>query len=678
MLNTQISKAIKTTGKHLKLLEKLGIKTVEDFINYFPRDYTDASEVTKLAYLKINQLTTFKGTIINIESSRTKNGKFIIKAVFKDDTGMIEIIWFNQPYITRVLRKGSEIFISGKAKIAGGHMILSSPTFEIVKQEQIHTARIIPIYHETGGISSKWIREKLKPILESEIQNIEEYLPEEIIQKFGLISIKEAIYQIHFPKDESTIGKAVKRLGFDELLLIHLKSLIAKYKNQKASAGTSKSIKINYETIKSFLKTLPFELTKAQKLTLTEILKDMERPHPMARLLQGDVGSGKTIVAGIAAFAAIKQGYQTVFMAPTEILAKQHSKTFEKFFKPQGIKIELLIGSTSSKTKKEILEKLKKGEINLIIGTHALIQKEVKFKNLGLAIIDEQHRFGVLQREILNSHGFPHTLNLSATPIPRTLALTIYGDQDLSIIDEMPPGRKIIATHIVPENKRKDAYNWIRRQIKEKKTQVFIICPLIDESDKIEIKTVNEEYRYLANDIFPDLEVSFIHGKLSQDDKDRIMNDFQENRINILVSTSIIEVGIDVPNASIMIIEGSERFGLSQLHQFRGRIGRGEQQSYCFLFTNAKSEDGVKRLNAMTKFHSGFKLAEIDLSIRGPGEIFGVRQSGIPDLKVASLTDSVLISKVHETATILMSNDPELLKFPKLKEKLKKLSEIQN
>ncbi|KKR06968.1 MAG: ATP-dependent DNA helicase RecG, ATP-dependent DNA helicase RecG [Candidatus Peregrinibacteria bacterium GW2011_GWC2_39_14] len=678
MLNTQISKAIRTTGKHLKLLEKLRIKTVEDFINYFPRDYTDASEVTKLAYLKINQLATFKGTILNIESSRTKNGKFITQAVFKDDTGVIEVIWFNQSYITKVMRKGSEVFLSGKPKIAGGHLTLSSPTFEPVRQEQIHTARIIPVYHGTEGISSKWIREKLKPILESEIQNIEEYLPEEIIQKFSLISIKEAIYQIHFPKDESIIGKAIKRLGFDELLLIHLKSLIAKYKNKKASTSIAKSINIDYEAVKSFLKTLPFELTNAQKLTLAEILKDMEKPHPMARLLQGDVGSGKTIVAGIAAFAVIKQGYQTAFMAPTEILAKQHLKTFEKFFKQHGIKIELLIGSTKNKEKKEILEKLKKGEINLIIGTHALIQKEVKFKNLGLAIIDEQHRFGVLQREVLNSHGFPHTLNLSATPIPRTLALTIYGDQDLSIIDEMPPGRKIIATHIVPENKRKDAYNWIRKQIKEKQTQVFIICPLIDESDKLEIKAVNEEYRYLANNIFPDLEVSFIHGKLSQDDKDRIMNDFQANRINILVSTSIIEVGIDVPNATVMIIEGAEKFGLSQLHQFRGRIGRGEQQSYCFLFANTKSEDGVKRLNAMTKFHSGFKLAEIDLSIRGPGEIFGVRQSGIPDLKVASLTDSVLISKVHETATILMSNDPELSKFPKLKEKIEKFSEIQN
>jgi len=676
MLESKIGEIINTTGKHIKLLEKLGIKTLGDFINYFPRTYSDSSEIIQIAYAKINQLGTFKGRISNIKNTISKNKKILTKAIFSDETGAIEVIWFNQPFIKNILREGSMIYLYGKPKIHNGHLIFSNPSYEEMKFEQLHTARIIPVYHETEGISSKWIREKMHIALKKALPFIEEYLPENIIKKYNLMPLQTAIKEIHFPKNESSILSARLRLGFDELLFIHLKSLMSKFKTRKMAQGKSKAIKVDYEHIKKFIARLPFTLTKAQKISTAEILKDMQKPFPMSRLMQGDVGSGKTIVAIIAAFAAIENGFQAAFLAPTEILAQQHYITIKNILEPWQIKCAILTGSTLKKERTDILSKLTSGEIHIIVGTHALIQPDIKFHNLGLAVIDEQHKFGVRQREILNSHGNPHVLNLSATPIPRTLALTIYGDQDLSIIDEMPPGRKTVITRIVPESKRSDAYNWIRSQIKEKKQQAFIICPLIDESDKLELKAVEKEYKHLANDIFPELKVGFIHGRMPQQDKNKIMEDFRTNKINILVSTSVIEVGIDVKNANIMIIEGAERFGLAQLHQFRGRIGRGDQQAYCLLFINTYSEQGIRRLHAMTRFHSGFKLAEIDLSMRGPGEVFGVRQSGIPDLKMANLTDNKLIAKVHEAAEEIIKTDPELLNFPKLKNKILKFAEI--
>lgn len=675
-LDSPIKKVIRTTGRHLRLLEKLNIKTAGDLINYFPRSYSDSSEVIELAYAKINQLSTFKGRISSITNIRTKTGKILTKAVFSDKSGMIEVVWFNQPFITRILKEGSVIFLSGKPKIINHRLTLSNPSYEQVKPEQLHTARIIPIYHETEGLSSKWLREKIAAVLEPAIQEIEEYLPETIIRKYNLMPIKQAYKEIHFPQNEFTIDSARKRLGFDELLFIHIKSLLSKQKTISRTINTSRAINVNYDEIKRFIAGLAFMLTKAQKISTAQILRDMQKDFPMSRLMQGDVGCGKTVVAAIAAFAAIKDKWQAVFMAPTEILANQHNKTLRKLLEPHRIVCELLTGSTSAKERRKISQGLTNGDIHLIIGTHALIQPNIKFRHLGLAVIDEQHKFGVRQREILNSHGYPHVLNLSATPIPRTLALTIYGDQDLSIIDEMPPGRKQIITRIVPESKRADAYNWIRKQIQQRNEQAFVICPLIDESDKLELKAVEKEYERLTNVVFPDLSVSFVHGRLSQENKDKIMDDFKANRINILVSTSVIEVGIDIPNATIMIIEGAERFGLAQLHQFRGRIGRGESQSYCFLFTNTWSEQGIRRLHSLTRFHSGFKLAEIDLSMRGPGEFFGVKQSGIPDLKLASLTDSHLIAQVHEAAKELMAANPDLNNFPKLKNRIGQFSDI--
>lgn len=395
----------------------------------------------------------------------------------------------------------------------------------------------------------------------------------------------------------------------------------------------------------------------------------------MSRLVQGDVGSGKTVVAGAVMLNAIKHGYQTALMAPTEILARQHYQTLFKLFSPFGINIQFIAGSTVQSQKEQIANDLKTGTIDAVVGTHALIQENIGFKNLGLAVIDEQHRFGVKQRDILKSNGSPHLLSLSATPIPRTLAMTLYGDQDLSVIDEMPKGRQQIITRIVPEKKRMDAYHWIEEQIKSGR-QAFVICPLIDESDVLEVKSAIQEFEYLQEHIFPKLKLGLLHGKMKAKEKDEIMELFKQNMINILVSTSVIEVGIDIPNATIMMIEGADRFGLSQLHQFRGRVGRGEHQSYCFLFTDKKSDEGKKRLQAMVDHSSGFKLAEIDLSLRGPGEIYGVKQSGIPDLKMASLTDSITINLAREAAKKLIDQDPQLSNYPKLKEKVKEMEEV--
>ncbi len=573
-----------------------------------------------------------------------------------------------------MLRNGQKLILSGKAVFKFGKVSLQNPVYEEIKSELMHSGRIVPVYHQTEGINSKWIREKLKPLIDEWSKLLVDYLPESIRNQYRLIPYDQAVREVHFPTEEKLLSSAKYRLSFDELFLLQLKALQKKWHWQNVEQHQQKPIPFTTET-KTLLEALPFELTDAQKKSVNEILNDLNKPYPMSRLLQGDVGSGKTIVAGIAIFNAIKAGYQVALMAPTEILAKQHYKTLYQLLQPYSLNIKFISGSINQKLKKEILNQISSGTVDLMIGTHSLIQEGVEFKKLGLAVIDEQHRFGVKQREILRLNGHPHILNLSATPIPRTLAMTIYGDQDLSIIDQMPKGRLPIITRVVPESKRKDAYLWIENQIL-KGRQAFVICPLIDESDTLEITSAIQEHQRLAAEIFPNLRVGLLHGKMKSDQKEQIMKEFSENKINILVSTSVIEVGIDVPNASIMLIEGADRFGLSQLHQFRGRVGRGEHQSYCFLFPKNKSEESRIRLSAMQNYSSGFKLAEIDLQLRGPGEIFGIRQSGIPDLKMASLTDSETIALAREAASEIIDKDQKLLQYPLLQEKLAELQDI--
>jgi ATP-dependent DNA helicase RecG len=677
MLNKSLSKVLRTTSRHLGRLELLGVKTVRDFLLYFPRTYNDTREFTKISEIRTDEVSTIKGKLTSLFNIRTKNGKKMTRGVITDETGSVGVVWFNQPHLTRMLPRNSDIILSGKTKFGFGKITLQGPSYELIKkeEEQIHSGRIVPVYHETEGINSKWMREKLKPLVDNWVDLFEEYLPEGIIKEHNLIDYKTAIRSVHFPDEPELLEKSKERLAFDELFLLQLKVLQKKWYWQNINKEDPKNIKTNEEVIKDCTDNLPFTLTNAQNRTLKEILDDLEKPYPMSRLLQGDVGSGKTIVAALATLSVVKNDYQVAIMAPTEILAKQHYAGFIETLKAYSLNIQFIAGSTTKKEKENVIRQMKTGTVDIIIGTHALIQDGIGFKKLGLAIIDEQHRFGVKQRETLKSFGSPHLLAMTATPIPRTLAITVYGDQDLSIIDELPKGRQKIITRLVPEKKRIEAYRWIEDQV-NKGRQAFIICPLIDESDVLEVKSVLKEYAYLSEHIYPNLKVGLLHGKLKQEEKDKIMGDFNDNNIHILVSTSVIEVGIDIPNASIMLIEGSERFGLSQLHQFRGRVGRGEHQSYCFLFTNSLSEEGTTRMKAMEKHTCGFKLSEIDLEIRGPGEIYGLRQSGIPDLKMASLTDSVNIEKARKSAQKITNKDPELKNFPKLLEKIMGSEEI--
>lgn len=650
------------------------MSTIEDLLLFFPRTYEDKSTYRPIAEIRTDEVNNIKGKLTQVFHRKTKTGKAMTRAVLVDESASVEVLWFNQPYLKQVLFNGKNLIISGKAKFSYGKTSILNPTFEEFKQEQIHTGRIIPIYHQTEGITSKWIREKLKPLISEWVKQLNEYMPEEIRKKYGLIGYAEAVKEVHFPSGEEELTTAKFRLSFDELFILQLKALQKKWYWQNVEKHNQKPILRDPE-LKTFIKNLPFELTGAQQRTLEEILSDLEKPYPMSRLVQGDVGSGKTVVAATAIFNAFKAGYQCTLMAPTEILAKQHYATLFKLLQPLGMNIQFMSGSTTTSQKKDIITQLKTGTIDLIVGTHALIQEGVGFKNLGLAVIDEQHRFGVKQRDILKSNGNPHLLSLSATPIPRTLAMTLYGDQDISVIDEMPKGRQEIITRLVPEKKRIDAYRWIENQVM-KGRQAFVICPLIDESDTLEVKSAIQEYEHLQENVFPELKVGLLHGKMKSDEKATIMEQFKENNINVLVSTSVIEVGIDVPNATIMTIEGADRFGLSQLHQFRGRVGRGEHQSYCFLFPKNYSQDSQTRLGAMVNHSSGFKLAEIDLQLRGPGEIFGVRQSGIPDLKMASLTDSKTISLAREAAQEIINKDPHLNTYPTLQARIAALQEV--
>lgn len=670
---TSLSKILATTKPHLQRLEQVGVSNLGDFLQYFPRTYTDQSNLIKISEIRTDQVNTIKGTLSQLIELKTKFGKKLIKAKLTDSSGSVDVIWFNQPFLKRILHNGQQIILSGKAKFEMGKITLLGPDYEAVQSNQLHTARIVPIYHETEGLNSKWIREKLHPLLKYAPKLFPEYLPKEITDFYRLIPYSEAIIETHFPVSIEKLELAKARLAFDELFLLQLKALQKKWTWQKKNNKANLSLPKHSELL-NFQEKLPFELTNAQKKSLEEIFTDLEKDYPMSRLLQGDVGSGKTIVAALAIFNTLKHNFQAALMAPTEILAEQHFQGISQLFKEQPFNIQFLSGSLKSSEKKTIQDALANGQIDLIIGTHALIQENIKFNRLGLAVIDEQHRFGVEQRSLLKSHGKPHLLSLSATPIPRTLAMTIYGDQDLSIIDEMPKGRLPIVTRIVPEKKRKDAYLWIADRVKTGR-QAFVVCPLIDESDSLELKSVTSEYENLQH-IFPDFKIGLLHGKLKSEEKEEVMAKFKDNYYQIIVSTSVVEVGIDVPNATIMMIEGAERFGLSQLHQFRGRVGRGQHQSYCFLFMQNESQTALRRLKAMVTHTSGFKLSEIDLELRGPGQIHGIRQSGIPDLKMASLSDSITISKAREAAQKIIDIDPEFKKFPQLAQKLEEMNKI--
>ncbi len=678
-----------------KKLKKLKIKTVGELLFHFPYRYEDLSNIINISQAKLGEKICVQGKILEIESNRSwKKRMSLTHAVIEDKTGAVKATWFNQPFLAKTFKKGDEICLSGELVFGTGEAYLDNPIYEKIHKETgpTHTGRIVPIYPETVGLSSRWLRYILKPLLTKFKDKIPETLPDKTIKEHKLLSLNKALWQIHFPDSLKLAQEAQARFSFEELFLM---GLVVLRERMKLAREKAYSVPFDLELVKKMVNSLPFKLTDSQRKSIWQILKDMEKPQPMNRLLEGDVGSGKTIVAAIATLLAAKSGCQIAFMAPTEILAKQHFQEITRLLFDFKVDIGILTGKTDQwRSKKlrnqsieisrqKILKKTVEGEIDILIGTHALIQDKVKFKNLALVILDEQHRFGVKQRAklVTSREKIPHLLSMTATPIPRTLSLTIYGDLDLSLIKELPKGRKKIITKIVSPAKRQEIYEFIRKEI-SKKRQAFVICPRIEQNDEQNIKdgkkpsswagvkAVEEEYEKLSKKIFPDLEIAIIHGKIATKEKDRIMQKFQRGKIDILVSTSVVEVGVDIPNATVMMIEGSERFGLAQLHQLRGRVGRSEHQSFCFLFADSYSIKTRQRLKALITCENGFALAEKDLEIRGPGDFSGTRQWGLPDLAMKALSNLALIEKTRQAAKEILEEDPLLKKYPLLVRRL--------
>jgi ATP-dependent DNA helicase RecG len=651
-------------------LRRLDISTVGDLLYHFPHRYDDYSTLKPINQLEYGEEVTIVGTIWETRTRKGRGGAEIVTSVVADASGTIEAVWFNQPYLVRQLRAGRRIVLSGKVDEFLGRFTLQSPVWEPLERELIHTGRLVPIYPLTRGVTSRWMRRMTKRVVDHWAPRLEDHLPEAIRQRAGLMDLPTAIRQIHFPDSQQSAEAARRRLSFDEFFFIQLGML---RQRQQWRDQPGMPIPVDQSAKQAFLKSLPFELTGAQQRSVEQILHDITQPHPMSRLLQGDVGSGKTVVATAAMLMAMAAGKQAALMAPTEVLAEQHYQTVSKLLEDSAAwgldhpaSVVLLTGSLSRVERRKVYTALASGQANLVVGTHALIQRHVTFQDLALVVIDEQHRFGVEQRSALRGKGgYPHTLVMSATPIPRSLALTIYGDLDISVVDELPPGRQEIETRWLLPRERERAYSFLRGQI-EQGHQAFILYPLVEESDKVEARSAVEESGRLRRDVFPDLKVDLLHGRLKSKEKDVVMDRFRRGETDVLVSTSVIEVGIDVPNATVMLIEGADRFGLAQLHQFRGRVGRGEHRSYCLLLSDTASPDDPQtrttweRLAAIEKTQDGFLLAEKDLELRGPGDFFGVRQSGLPTLRLASLSNVQVLEQARAEAKAVFQHDPTL------------------
>jgi len=641
--------------------ERLGIDTLKDLFYHVPARYLDYSNVTTINKLRANEVATIHAKIVSLKNIYSKRGRKMQIGSVDDSTGKIMVVWFNQPFLIKTLYPGRLISLSGKVGFFSRKLCLSSPDYELLVEEDdatMHTGRLVPVYPETSGLSSRWIRRKMKDAYDE--LTIKEFLSDEILQKNKLIHFKEAIENVHFPEnlEEAEIGR--KRLAFNELLNLELKSLIRKLNWDKNKVAHK--LQVDEKSVKAFIDSLPFTLTKSQTKVIGEILDDLKSGIPMNRLLEGDVGSGKTVVAAVGMFAAFASGFQSAIMAPTQILAAQHYQTLKKIFEKYKVRISLVTGTT---------KKIETGRSDIIVGTHSLIHDKINLENVAFIVIDEQHRFGVEQRKhLIKKSGIPHVLTMTATPIPRTVALTAYGDMDLSVLTDMPAGRQKVTTWVVPERKRTGAYGWIEKQIKAEKCQAFIVCPLIEDSETetlADVKSVTSEFAHLKS-VFPNLRLGLLHGRLKPVEKDLVLESFKKGSLDILVTTPVVEVGIDIPNATIMLIEASERFGLAALHQLRGRVGRGHKQSYCLLFTNFHSGRAYMRLKAMEVTYSGFELSELDLKLRGPGEIFGTAQSGFPELKIADWSNYDLIKAAKEAAVTIIKNQK---KFPNIIPQLK-------
>ncbi len=644
-----------------RLLGLIGVRRVGDLLTILPRRYMDYSREYPIAHAFYGSEGTVKGTVRSIEDRPLPNKRHLVTAEIADETGTLTATWFS-PYIAKVLYPGTQVVLSGTFGQRRGKLVLEGPEWERLDADLLHTGRIVPIYALTKGLNQKQLRGYVAAALDACAERLPEFVPPGVRARAKLLPLVEATRAIHFPPDDATLERARRRLGFDEFFLLQLGMQRRKREWQTGAPGHQ--FAVDEAAVGRFVAALPFALTGAQRRTLADIFADMRRPVAMSRLVQGDVGSGKTVVAAAAMLAAVAENFQAALMAPTAILAEQHARTLERLYGalPEGERpqVRLLIGSTGAKERRAIAAGLLDGTIDILVGTQAIIQGGVEFARLGFATVDEQHRFGVVQRATLRAKGHnPDLLVMTATPIPRSLALTLHGDLDVSVIDELPPGRQAIVTRAAGPDDRPREYAAIREEVRAGR-QAFVICPLVEESDQIEAKAATEEWERLRTEVFPDLRVALLHGRMRPAEKDRIMAEFRAREHDILVSTAVIEVGIDIPNATIMLIEGANRFGLSQLHQFRGRVGRGAAQSYCILVADEASRDAQSRLEAMVETQDGFVLAQKDLEMRGPGEFLGTRQSGLPDLQVAQLADVRLLETARREAETILDADPDL------------------
>lgn len=656
-----------------RFFEKLGIEHVRDILYTFPRRYDDFSNVTKVKDLEVGKTYTVKGKVVSVKTSWGFYGRRKTLRIFvdiEDDTGVINVTWYNLKFLAKQLQEGTELYIAGKvepSKNKSTQFSMRSPVIEFVNKQgdQTHTGRITPVYPETHGVSSRFIRYQVKNLLPL-LQALPEYIPEDIRKRHKLLEIHKAIQTTHFPENTKQLEEAQRRLRFDELFFLQLAALV---RRQHLKTEPSFPLKISSKELASAINELPFKLTGAQSTAIKEVISEMKKSKPMNRLLQGDVGAGKSAIAMIATKLTLDQGYKVIYLAPTEILARQQAESFREQLGRK--RVSLLIGALTSKQKRSIKQKLTKDEPVCVVGTHALLQEDVKAEDVALVIVDEQHRFGVAQRKALrqvNNKKVPHLLSMTATPIPRTLNLTVYGDLDVSILDELPKGRKPVKTKIVAPEQRDKAILHTLEELHNGK-QAYVIAPLVEQSDKLEAKSAKEAYEEMKH-LFPGVAVGLVHGQMPADEKESVMKNFAAGAIQLLVSTAVVEVGVNVPNATIMIIEGAERFGLAQLHQFRGRVGRGEDQSFCYLFPTSDASADSQRLQILEQTNDGFVIAEKDLKLRGPGEIYGASQSGFGDLKVASLLDYPTIKIARQEAEEILKQDPELKDYPLLKGKV--------
>lgn len=653
----------------------LGIATVGDLINHYPRRYEDYSEISSIASLQPGKVT-LAAEIKQVGGRYVRRGMHITEAVASDDTGSVRLVWFNQPYRPTSLKSGQQYYISGDFQLRRQRFVITNPSVELVSDLPVNTARILPVYRETKNLNSRQIRAAVaeaRPVISA----LHENLPDWIVRDQSLTSHAQALRALHLPESGDDLSAARKRLGFEEVFSLTLASLLNKQENQ-----TEPALRVTFreQLAKDFVKHLPFELTDAQRRTIWQIYQDMGRPEPMNRLVEGDVGAGKTVVAAMAAIMVLAHDMQVALMAPTELLARQHADTLHSLLKPLGYEksVGLLVGSMTQTQKTVSRKKIATGETGFIVGTHALIQEKVDMSRLALVIIDEQHRFGVEQRKTLMAKAghMPHVLSLTATPIPRSLALTLYGELDISLLDQKPAGRKPVSTEIVPPSGRDKLYGRIDKEV-EAGRQVFVVCPLITESDAFEARSADQVYEQLSQHEFKRRRVGLLHGKMKAADKQAVMEKFVTGKLDVLVSTTVIEVGVDVPNATVMVIESAERFGLAQLHQLRGRVGRGQTQAHCFLMLS-DSQQPTRRLRAMESSNDGFKLAELDLELRGPGAIYGTSQHGALDLRIAKLTDTHLIASARKCARQFLDQKEDLLQYKQLADTVNRLRAVTN